>query len=163
MLNIDIWNIAFTVINILVLYFFLKHLLFRPVQKIMDERKQMVEQDLDAAQNAKGEAIRMKEEYEASIANADEEASRIVEDAKRKASAEYDQMLIQARTDAEKKRQEADQEIALERERAVSELRNSVADLALVAAEKLMEQHSGEESDKRLYDAFLEDAEDHHD
>ena len=72
-------------------------------------------------------------------------------------------MLRQARTDAEKKRQEADQEIALERERAVSELRNSVADLALVAAEKLMEQHSGEESDKRLYDAFLEDAEDHHD
>ena len=54
MLNIDIWNIAFTVINILVLYFFLKHFLFRPVQKIMDERKQMVEQDLDAAQNAKG-------------------------------------------------------------------------------------------------------------
>ena len=51
----------------------------------------------------------------------------------------------------------------MERERAVSELRNSVADLALVAAEKLMEQHSGEESDKRLYDAFLEDAEDHHD
>ena len=48
----------------------------------------MVEQDLDAAQNAKGEAIRMKEEYEASIANADEEASRIGEDAKRKASAE---------------------------------------------------------------------------
>ena len=94
MLNIDIWNIAFTVINILVLYFFLKHFLFRPVQKIMDERKQMVEQDLDAAKDAKGEAIRMKEEYEASIANADEEASRIVEDAKRKASAEYDQMLM---------------------------------------------------------------------
>ena len=66
-------------------------------------------------------------------------------------------------SDSEKKKQEADREIALERERAISELKNSVADLALVAAEKLMEQHSGEESDKRLYDAFLEDAEDHHD
>ena len=78
MLNIDIWNIAFTVINILVLYFFLNHFLFRPVQKIMDERKQMVEQDLDAAQNAKGEAIRMKEEYEASIANADEDSGTYI-------------------------------------------------------------------------------------
>ena len=65
--------------------------------------------------------------------------------------------------DAEKKKQEADQEIALEKERALSELKNSVADLALVAAEKLMEQHSGEESDQKLYDAFLEKTEEHHD
>ena len=163
MLNIDIWNIVFTVINILVLYFFLKHFLFRPVQKIMEERKQMVERDLDAAKDAKGEAIRMKEEYEASIANADEEASRIVEDARRRASAQYDQMLIQARTDAEKKRQEADQEIALEKERAINELKNSVADLALVAAEKLMEQHSGAENDQKLYDAFLKETEEQQD
>ena len=163
MLNVDIWNIAFTVINIVVLYFFLKHFLFRPVKKIMDERKQMVEHDLDAAKDAKSEAIRMKEEYEARFASADEEASRIVEDARRRAGAEYDQMLVQARQDAEKRKQDADQEIALERERAMSELKNSVADLAISAAEKLMEQHSGEESDKKLYDAFLKNAEEQHD
>ena len=42
MLNINIWNIAFTVINLLVLYIFMKHFLIGPVRKILDERKQMI-------------------------------------------------------------------------------------------------------------------------
>ena len=49
MLNINFWNIAFTIINILVLYLFLKHFLMKPVMAILEERKQMVEKELDEA------------------------------------------------------------------------------------------------------------------
>ena len=48
MLNLNIWNVAFTVINLLVLYLFMKHFLIGPVRSILDERKQMIEHDLDA-------------------------------------------------------------------------------------------------------------------
>ena len=46
MLNLNIWNVAFTVINLLVLYLFMKHFLIGPVRSILDERKQMIEHDL---------------------------------------------------------------------------------------------------------------------
>ena len=60
MLRIDFWNIAFIIINLLVLYFFMKHFLIGPVTKIVEERRQMVEKDLDDVARAKEEAGRMK-------------------------------------------------------------------------------------------------------
>ena len=49
MLNINFWNIAFTIINIVVLYLFLKRFLMKPLMSILEERKQMVEKELDEA------------------------------------------------------------------------------------------------------------------
>ena len=93
MLNLNIWNVAFTVINLLVLYLFMKHFLIGPVRSILDERKQMIEHDLDEAKNRETEARQMKEQYQASIGNADEEASRIIEEARNRAAAEYEKGL----------------------------------------------------------------------
>ena len=71
MLRIDFWNIAFIIINLLVLYFFMKHFLIGPVTKIVEERRLMVEKDLDDAARAKEEAGRIKAQYEAAAAGAD--------------------------------------------------------------------------------------------
>ena len=49
MLRISVWNIAFTIINILVLFFFMRHFLMKPVMEILEERKKLVEKDLDEA------------------------------------------------------------------------------------------------------------------
>ena len=81
MLNLNIWNIACTVINLLVLYIFMKHFLVAPVRRILDERKQMIERDLDDAKDTRTQAEQLKEEDEASMGNADQEASKIIEDA----------------------------------------------------------------------------------
>ena len=43
MLRISVWNIAFTIINILVLFFFMRHFLMKPVMEILEERKKLVE------------------------------------------------------------------------------------------------------------------------
>ena len=61
MLNINFWNIAFTVINLLVLYLFLKHFLMKPLMEIMEKRQAQVETDLNDAASEKQEAIRLKE------------------------------------------------------------------------------------------------------
>ena len=146
MLNLNIWNVAFTVINLLVLYLFMKHFLIGPVRSILDERKQMIEHDLDEAKNRETEARQMKEQYQASIGNADEEASRIIE---------YEKVLAQARADAAKKMEEADRTIALEREKAMNDLKAGVAGLAMTAAAKLISEQSAPDGDRNLYNRFL--------
>ena len=60
MLNISFWNIAFTIINVLVLLLFMRHFLMKPVMEILEQRKQMVEKDLDAASTAKSQAEALK-------------------------------------------------------------------------------------------------------
>ena len=66
MLNISFWNIAFTIINVLVLLLFMRHFLMKPVMEILEQRKQMVEKDLDAASTAKSQAEALKTQYAAS-------------------------------------------------------------------------------------------------
>lgn len=163
MLNINIWNIAFTVINLLVLYLFMKHFLIGPVRRILDERKQMIEHDLDDAKNTRTEAEQMKSRYEASVGNADEEASRIIEEAKSRAGEEYNRILSQAKEDAAKKMADADRTIALEREKAMNDLKAGVAGLAMTAAARLLSEQSGPENDRNIYNRFLAESGDGND
>ena len=107
MLNINFWNIAFTIINILVLYLFLKHFLMKPVMAILEERKQMVEKELDEAAVSSRDADLLKKKYELSLENAKAEADDIVTKAKVRASEEYDRILKKADADAAKKADEA--------------------------------------------------------
>ena len=149
MLNLNIWNIACTVINILVLYIFMKHFLVAPVRRILDERKQMIERDLDDAKDTRTQAEQLKEEYEASMGNADQEASKIIEDARARAGEEYNRILEQAKKDAAKKMEEAD------RTKAMSDLQAGVAGLAMTAAAKLLSEQAGPDRDRNLYNSFL--------
>ena len=155
MLNLNIWNIACTVINLLVLYIFMKHFLVAPVRRILDERKQMIERDLDDAKDTRTQVEQLKEEYEASMGNADQEASKIIEDARARAGEEYNRILEQAKKDAAKKMEEADRTIALEREKAMSDLQAGVAGLAMTAAAKLLSEQAGPDRDRNLYNSFL--------
>lgn len=158
MLRIDFWNIVFTLVNILVLYAFLRHFLIGPVIKILEDRKTAIENDLDGAASAKNEAIQMKKQYEESMKEARTNASQIVEEAKVRAKKEYDQILAQARVDADKKLKEAEQTIAMERKEAMDSLSASVAGLAMTAAAKLLAEQGSSERDKAVYDSFLKKA-----
>ena len=135
MLNINFWNIAFTVINLLVLYLFLKHFLMKPLMEIMEKRQAQVETDLNDAASEKQEAIRLKEQYEGSLREAEDQAGRILEDAKKMGRTEYEKILRQADDDAAKK----------------------------LEAEKLLKENSGREADRKQFAAFLADTGEKHD
>lgn len=163
MLNINFWNIAFTIINLLVLYLFLKHFLMKPVMAILEERKQIVEKELDEAAVSNRDAGLLKQKYELSLKNAQAEADSIVVKAKERASKEYDRILKQAEADAEKKEDEAKKVIELEREKALNDLQASVTGLAMTAAAKLLSEQSNPENDRKRYQAFLASAGEKHD
>ncbi len=155
MLNINFWNIAFTIINILVLFLFLRHFLMKPVMAILEERKQMVEKELDEAAVSNRDAELLKKKYELSLENAKAEADDIVAQAKERASEEYDRILKQADEDAAKKTEDAKRVIELEREKTLTELQASVTGLAMAAAAKLLSEQGSPENDRKRYQAFL--------
>ena len=162
MLRISVWNIAFTIINILVLFFFMRHFLMKPVMEILEERKKLVEKDLDEADRSKIQAAELKERYEASLAAAEKEADCIVAKARQQAQSEYERMMEQADQDARKKLQASEKTMELEREKVLNELRTSVTGLAMtaaasssLAAARLLTEKNSPEWNKRQYDVFL--------
>ena len=77
MLRLDI-NLVFTVINLLVLYFFMRKFLFGRVNKIVEERKALIEKQFADAEAAQNEADSMKTEYENKLAAAAGEGEEII-------------------------------------------------------------------------------------
>ncbi len=155
MLEFDFWTILFSVINILVLFFFLKKFLFGRVNEILEKRAQMVQEDLDHAKKSAVEADQLKTESETALQNAKLEAQQIVLTAEQNARSQGDRITAQAQLQADAMLTEAQKEIERERSRTLDGVQGEIADLALAAASKLMEKQMDDEVNRSLVDAFL--------
>lgn len=158
MLSISLINILFTVINILILLFFVKKFLFGKIDEIIKKRQEEVDEATVAADKATAEARAIKKEYEKKIELADEEKEQILSDIKKLGYEEYERIVMDARKTGDKivkeARQNARAEAEKERELHADELKDMVIDAAAkIAATK----HSAED-DSLLYDKFINEA-----
>lgn len=155
MLEFDFWTILFSIINILVLFFFLKKFLFGRVEAMLEKRAQLVQADMDQAkQNAK-EAEQLKAEYEETLSGAKQEARSIVSAAEQTAHEQGIEITAKAQQEAEAILAEAQKEIARERQEAIDGVQSEIATLALAAASKLVEKQVDDETNRELVNAFL--------
>ena len=154
MISLDI-SLVWVIINLLVLYLLLKKFLFKPVCKMMDERSAKIRSDLDGAAQAKADAEKIKADYEAEIADAHSQAVEITNKAKAQASRECDLMLENARAESAKIMKEAEKSIANEKEKAMDDAKYQIADLAILAAAKVIKKNVGGDSDRETVDEFL--------
>lgn len=146
-----LWNVA----NVFILFFLLRHFLFKPVTNMIESRQQEIEHNLAAAEDQRIRAESMAEEYDGKLKNASHETSQLLAAAKKRGEQEYQTILKSAQRDA--KRLTEDTEIQLEAERRylLAGVRQEVASLALLAASKVSEGEIGEAEDLALFDAFL--------
>ena len=154
LLRID-WNVVFTIINLIVLYLLLKKFLIGPVTGIMQKRKEMIDGQLADADNRRKQAGELKQQYEDMLKGAHEESTKILEEARKSAQKEYDSKVKSADAQADKIIENAQKTIELEREKTMQDLQAQIADLALVAAGKVIGEKSTEKNDQSLYDQFL--------
>lgn len=157
MIKLDM-NIVYTIINLIVLYLLLRYFLFKPVMGIMEKRQKLIEDGLKNAQDMQDDALRMKQEYEASLSGAKQESVQIVENARKSAKAEYDRIVSEAGDKAGSIIESAKETVRAEREKTMKELRTEIAGLAAASAEKIMRQNADGSRDSELYDLFLKEA-----
>ena len=154
MLKLD-WSILWTLINLLILYIVMKKVLFNRVIAIMDKRRQMIQNDFDSAATAKAEAEKMKSDYESELKTAHEQAVEITDKAKTNAQKECDLMLENARVESAKIIKDAEKSAQSEKTKALENAKVEIADLALMAAVKVMNKNIDSNSDKQLAESFL--------
>ena len=150
MLNLDPWNILFTVINLLIFFLIIKFFLLKPIKKVMDEREQMIKDDFDSAAKTKKEAEELKSEYENDLKTAKDKASQITSEAKKTAELQKNNIIDSANNQAKQIVDKAQKDASLEYDRTMAVLESEIASLALVAAEKVVKTGSS-------YDNFLDE------
>lgn len=161
MLNFDFWSIFWAVLNILILFILLRIFLFKPINKMLDDRTQSIKKDIDDAERAKKEAEELRQQYADSISSAKEEAEEIRKEAHEKAESERAAIIRKSHEEADEIVSAASETIENERKRVIQQAHTQIADLAIEAASKVVGANLDDEKNRKLVDEFLaEEADD---
>lgn len=156
MLKLD-WHIIWNIVNILVLFLFMKKFLFKPVTAMMEKRTQTIQDSFDEAEAKKAEADRLKEQYEAEISTANAEAKRIIQASREKANQEYYKRLEELEDEKAKMIKEATAEIELERQNSIREAQQEIATMAVLAASRIIGKNIDINDNKQLFGDFVKE------
>ncbi len=125
-------------IAIFVLFTLLSYLLMNPVRKMLEDRKERIKRDIDAAASDKKDAAAKKAEYEEKIKNVDQEAEEILSEARKKALKNETRIVEEAREEAARIIQRANEEAELEKKRVLDEMKQEMISIASMMAGKVV-------------------------
>jgi F-type H+-transporting ATPase subunit b len=143
-----------TIVCFLITLFVLRRYAFGPIQKVIDQRRERIRQSLDEADHARSEARKLLEEHRKLIAQARGEAEEILAETRRVAEVNQRRMREETEADRQRRIEETRRQVESETRRALEQIRAEVADLSLIAAEKVTRQSFADEDHRRL----IEDA-----
>ena len=138
-------------------FYVLKRFAFGRIQQMIDERRKRIRESLQEADSARAEARRLLEEHRKLIGQARGQAEEILSEARRVAEAQRERVKEEAEDDRQRRLEETRRQIEAETQRALAQIRAEVAELALVAAEKVTRRSLDEKSQRALIEDALSD------
>lgn len=150
-------TIIFAIINFAILVVGLKVFLYKPVCNMLDSCREEVINNLNSAEEAKLEAQKLKDEYAAQIQNARAEAQDIINQAAKIGEQTKADIVTEAREEASRLTAKAQAEIAREKTEALNEIRNEIADLAVLAASKVVGKTIDVADHQNMVDNFVKE------
>jgi F-type H+-transporting ATPase subunit b len=154
-LGINLPVLLFQLVNFTFLLLVLRLFIYKPVLKMLDERRERIREGLSAADRGREQAAEAERQAQEQIEAARREGQLIVQNAQQIAQRLQEDGRQQAQQQAEAMLERARNEIQLERDTAIAELRKEFADLTISAAEKVIGQSLDREAHQRLIEQSL--------
>ena len=139
--DLDLQLIADSVLMIIAvfsLFLITSHLLFNPVRDMMQKRQERIKGELDTAASDMENAKALKEEYEAKLRDVDKEAEAILAETRKKALANENKIISEAKEEAARIIERAGVEAELEKKKAADEVKREMVVLASMMAAKVV-------------------------
>lgn len=155
--GVNFWTIIFAWCNLLILFLFLRKLLFNPIKNMIDSRQKEIDDMYSDAESSKSDAAAMKEEYEGKLKAANEESNEILKNAVRRAQLKEEEILRDADKQAARTLARAEEQIELEKKRALNEAKDEVAGLAIDIASAVIGRDVSEAEHRSLIDGFIDE------
>jgi F-type H+-transporting ATPase subunit b len=144
-----------TIVCFLIALFVLKRYAFGPIQKLIDDRQQRIRRALEEADEARDEARTLLEEHRKLIGQARVEAEEILGEARQVGKAMQQRVKEETEADRQRRLEETKRQIEAETRRALEAIRAEVAELSLVAAEKVTRKSLDDKDQRRLIDEAI--------
>lgn len=158
--NLD-WQLladsCLTIIAVLVLFAVFSALLFEPVRKMLNDRKEKIQSELDDAKENMENAQTLKAEYEEKLKNVEKEAEAILSEARRKALANENQIVAQAKEEAARILDRARVEAELEKQKMADDVKKEMISIASMLAGKVVSASIDTTVQNQLIDETLKE------
>lgn len=126
------------IIAIFFLFFAMSYFLFNPARKLLNDRKERIRGDLEDARENRESAEQLKAEYESRLKDIDKEAESILSDARKRALANENQIIAQAKEEASRIIERARVEAELEKQKMSDDVKKEMISVASMMAAKLV-------------------------
>src|SRR4051812_18110920 len=146
-----VWTLIVFGVTLLVLW----KVAFPRIAEALDKRQRMIEDSIDSAERTKREADQLLREYRERLSDARGQADEIVARARRTAEANENESLAEARAKREEMMDQTRRDIEAETRRAIQQIRAEVADLTVLATEKVTRKTLNSADQKRLVEEAL--------
>ena len=127
-----------SIIAVVALFFIASHLLFNPVRELLQNRQNKISNELDSAAKDMADARDLKAQYEAKLKEIDKEAESILSEARKKALANENKIVTEAKEEAARIIERANAEAELEKKKAADEVKREMVVLASLMAGKVV-------------------------
>ncbi|WP_342515336.1 F0F1 ATP synthase subunit B [Sporosarcina sp. FSL K6-1522] len=153
--GLNLGDILVTVVFFTILMVLLKKFAWGPLMGIMDQRAQMISNDIDAAEKSRLESQKLLEEQRSLLKEARDDAQSIVDNARKQGETQREELITAARSEVNRMKEAATLEIATEKEKAVAAVREEFVSLSILAASKVLGKEISEEDNRALIEETI--------
>lgn len=150
------WGLVFILLNVIILFLILRKFFFEKVMKFMEQRENGIRDAFAGAEAINKKADEKMENYNRQIADLEDKGRELIREAKQKADAQAGEIISEAHEKAGNMLVAAEKQIEMEKERALNDMKQQVAVLAMLAAEKIIEKNIEMSGQEQIVDEILE-------
>lgn len=143
-------------VTFLLLLFVLRKLAWGPITKALQEREERIDTSIKSAEKALAEAKQIQADNAVARREAEQDAQKILREARESAEKLRTEEVENTREKIKGMQEQARLEIEREKESALNQLRSEVADLAIQAAEKILDDSLDQSRHKQLVNSFID-------
>ncbi|EKD63711.1 MAG: hypothetical protein ACD_51C00224G0008 [uncultured bacterium] len=156
-LGIDLKLLLAQVVNFLILLFVLKKLVYKPVLKMLDTRKNMIAKTVEDSKKMEERIEKLEEERKGTLAKASKEAVSIIEKAKKDAESEHQKILEKAKGEISNMMDRCRTQIVAEKNAMMKDIKKEVSALVIMSSQKILQREFSDSDQKRLKDAIAQE------
>lgn len=142
------------IFNVVLLVWLLKMFLYDRVINMLNERTERIQDSLQEADRVRAEFAETKQESDAELARARQEAAGILQQAQERGRSQEQEIVAQARQEADRVRAEAREQAVQERDQLVRDLKNQMAQLVTVTAERVLGEELKSNHDRLIQESL---------
>ncbi len=157
LLSANVGLIVWLSVVFLMTLLILRKYAWRPITSALSEREETIATSLNRAQEALAESKRLQEQNAQVTREAEQEAQKFLREAREEAQLIRDQEVQRTREEIALMREQAQQEIERDKQRALQSLRSEVANLVILATERVIQENLDDSRQHALIDKFIDD------